>query len=76
MPEVALTPVDEIPTTLNGRFNESDALFAAAIAWAQSLLYPAFGRRWPRSPIPDTRIRGLYNLGEVQIAVRSLRGSP
>lgn len=37
--EILLMAVDEIPATMNGllRFNESNALFAAALAWAQRI---------------------------------------
>lgn len=37
--ETGLMPVDEIPATMHGllRFNESNAMFAAALAWAQGV---------------------------------------
>ncbi len=37
--EITLMPLKDIPATLNGllRFNESNALFAAALAWAQQI---------------------------------------
>ena len=37
--ETLLMPLHEIPATMNGllRFNESNALFAAALAWAQAI---------------------------------------
>lgn len=37
--EIPVLPLDEIPATMNGllRYNQSNALFAAALAWAQDL---------------------------------------
>ncbi|NTW10582.1 MAG: cyanophycin synthetase [Chlorobiaceae bacterium] len=64
--ETPVMPIDEIPATLNGilRYNQSNAMFAAALAWAHGIGFDDIRRGLSSFSISMENNPGRYNFVE------------